>query len=299
MAAADTEEMSTDRWLVPSPEHPTLAEAVAQAVDGTHIELMAGYKEELHAPLIVDKAIFVEGPGDCSSLIVGQESVVVAAGSARDAVLFRRVRFRMTGEAGLVGLVIAGGCTLEDCEVEATAVGIEVAARTGNAARLVRSVVRYCEVGISLAGGAHAAVLTSSRVERCTCGIAVTGLDVNEGWNDALGSLTDVTLADNREADLRLRGWSIREKVDGVVRQAPPGKEVDVVGWPTEQFSVVVPTDAGPVVLHLNKGRVNAALFEKEDEEDADDADLSKGPPFLECEEEDTEVLQFQSRSEP
>ena len=62
------------------------------------------------------------------SLMYAKESIIVSAGSTRNAVLLRRLRLRMIGAEGLVALVIVGGCTLEDCQVEATAVGIEIAA---------------------------------------------------------------------------------------------------------------------------------------------------------------------------
>lgn len=269
IAAADGEEdeqPGVQRWVVPSEAWPTLQAAVEQAGDGTRIKLQSGYKEELSRPLILDRAVFIEGARDGSSRIVGEESIIVAAGGATNTVLLRRLQIHITCAPALV---IAGGCTIQCCEVRAAGVGIEVAAHAGRAVHVLRSVVRDCDVGISLAGAASGASLEGSRVERCARGVAVTGLDVEEGWSNVLGSLTGVTLSNN-VADLFLRGWSVKEKASGLVRRAPPGEELSMRGWPKEDLHVVAPTDRGPVVLAFSQGRVNAALFDDEEEEAAE-----------------------------
>ncbi|CAE8624624.1 unnamed protein product [Polarella glacialis] len=260
------EASAAQRWTVPSPEHPTLAAAVEQAFDGTHIQVLSGYSECLAGPLILDRSIFLDGPADCSALITGEEGLIVAAGAALNTVVLRRLRIRVVG--GCPALLLAGGCTVDRCEVETagSGVGIEVAAHSGNAVQILRSVIRDCQVGVSLAGGAAAAVLDGSHVERCVCGVALTGLHVGEGWSEVLVSLAGASLALNSEADLRLRAWSVQEQASGLIRHAPPGEEVSVCGWPGEQCNVVAPTDRGPVVLHFNGGKVNATLFEDEDE---------------------------------
>lgn len=262
---------------VPSAAWPTIAAAVEDAEDGTKIEVAAGYHEVLQGPLILDRAILIEGPGDRDPLLIGEDSIIVAAGAARNRVILRRLRFRISG--GAPAIVIVGGCTIEECEIESEGVGLEVAAHSGNAARILRTLVRGCEVGISLAGGASAAVIEGSHVQRCDCGIALTGLNVKEGWSDALSTFADVTMFENKTADLRIQGWSVQEKATGVVREAPPGEQVSVTGWPLEQSSVVAPTDRGPVVLHVEGGRVNATLWDDEeaDEEPRSHSDSDRG----------------------
>merc|ERR1712187_721323 len=119
--------------------------------------------------------------------------------------------------------------------------------------------------------------ISASHVERCRYGIALTGFDVSEGWNDSFGSISDVTLVDNAEADLKLQAWSVKETATQIVRQAPPGQEVAVQGWPAEKCSVVVPTDRGAVILLFDASRINATLFEDE-EDNAQDYSYEGSP---------------------
>lgn len=264
------------RWIVPSSETPTLAAAIERCSDGTHIEMLSGHVEELQTPLIIDSAIFLEGPADGSSIIVGEEGIIVAAGPASNSVVLRRLRLRVTG--GGPALLIAGGCTVDRCEISTAGagVGVEVTASSGAAVTLERCMVYDCEVGISLPGGAAAAHLEGTAVEGCACGVAVTGLDVREGWSEVLSSIAGATLVNNGDADLRLRAWSVLE-ASGVLRQAPPNVEVSVSGWPQELCNVVAPTDRGPVVLHFVRGQVNATLFEEEEggEDEEEEEDVS------------------------
>lgn len=259
---------------VPSAAWPTIAAAVEEAEDGTKIQVAAGHREALVSPLILDRALLIEGPttplqgGESSvelPLLSGEESIIVAAGAAQNRVMLRRLQLRIAG--GAPAVVIVGGCTIEECEIESAGVGVEVTSRSGDAARILRTLVHGCQVGVSLAGGAAAAVLNGSHIQRCACGIALVGLSVDEGWTDALASVAGVAVSGNTEADLRIQGWSVRERASGVVREAPPGEEVSIQGWPTEHCSVVAPTDHGPVVLHVKAGSVNATLFEDEEEE--------------------------------
>ncbi|CAJ1354617.1 unnamed protein product, partial [Effrenium voratum] len=244
--------------VVPS-QWPSIAAAVEAAEEGALIQVQPNYVEQLLQPLILDKNICLAGPADNSALIQG-EGLIVAGGKSLSSVVLSRLRFQITGGPALL---LAGGCSVERCEVEcAGGVGVEVAAHSE--VRILRSVVRDCQVGISLAGGAASALLEGTHIERCACGLALTGLDVEEGWGDVLAPLSGASLTLN-EADLRLRAWSVREK-GGVMRHAPLGEEISLCGWPYEQCNVVVPTDRGPVVLHINGGKVNATLWDDEDE---------------------------------
>lgn len=258
--------------VVPSAEFATVAAAVQGAGDGTLIQVKPGHAETLAFPLILDHAVYIEGPADTSAKLEGEEGLIVAAGGAANTVVLSRLHLRVVG--GGPALLLAGGCSVERCEIDTcgNGVGIEVAAHSGSAVQILRSVIRDCQVGISLAGGAAAAILEGTHIERCACGISLTGLDVEEGWSDALVSLSGASLALNSEADLRLRAWSIREKA-GELRQAPPGREISACGWPSEQCNVVAPTDRGPVVLHFDAGKVNATLWDGEDDEVEQDAD--------------------------
>merc|ERR1712176_817962 len=82
-------------------------------------------------------------------------------------------------------------------------------------------------------------------------------------------------LSENSESDLRLQAWSVTEKATKVVRQAPPGQEVSVRGWPGEKCSVVVPTDKGAVILLFDGARVNATLFDENENSEDDASDMS------------------------
>mmetsp|Transcript_61579 Transcript_61579/g.115156 ORF Transcript_61579/g.115156 Transcript_61579/m.115156 type:complete len:305 (-) Transcript_61579:76-990(-) len=282
MASLTADLESIPRRVVPSAEFPTVASAVEGAENGTLIQVMSAHCEKLESPMILDRALYIEGPADNTACLEGEEGLIVAAGGAVNTVVLSRLCLRVHG--GGPALLLAGGCSVERCEVDTggRGVGIEIAAHSGHAVQILRSVVRDCQVGISLAGGA-AAILEGSHVERCICGVALTGLDVEEGWSNALASLSGASLTLNSEADLRLRAWSIREK-DGSVRQAPPGREISVCGWPSEQCNVVAPTDRGPVVMHFDAGKVNVTLWDAEDDDndDGDDAgsnaDSSGGP---------------------
>ena len=94
----------------------------------------------------------------------------MAAGSSVASVVLSRLRLRSAGCA----LLLAGGCSVERCEVLGGSVGIEVTKQ--RQVRILRCVVRHCEVGISLAGAS--AALEGTHVERCKCGLSLTGLDV-------------------------------------------------------------------------------------------------------------------------
>lgn len=254
----------TSAIVVPSASYSTLADAVAGAADGTRIKVLAGHTEVLCQALIIDRAVFIEGPEDGSCHIRGEEGIVVAAGPVRQSVLLRHISVTSTVAPALV---IVGGCTIEACVIEASGIGIEIAAHAGSSVCIRQSLVHRCRVGISLSGGA-AALLEDTRVQRCDCGVAITGLVIREGWNEVLGSLSGGDFESNADADLLLRAWSIRERDSDVVRYAPSGGsagEVAVRGWPREACSVVAQTDSNVVVLAFRGGEVNATLFDGDD----------------------------------
>lgn len=288
-------------WIVPSASWPTLAAAVACATDGTHIEVQSGYVETLSEPLILDRAVFIEGPLDGTARLTGDESIVVAGDAVESTVVLRRLELQLSASPAIL---VAGGCTIEACTIEGPHppdnVGIEVTAGAGRAARILNSVVRGCQTGISLSGGA-ATVLAGTRVELCTDGVVITGLNVKEGWNEVFGRLENVTFEENSGANMSLRGWSVLEK-SGTLRLAPPGEEVAVRGWPLEACNVVAPTDRGPVVLHFTGGQVNATLFEDDEEDDTaadfEDALETVCPGHLPCSLGE-EALALQTASEP
>lgn len=246
---------------VPSPTWPTIAAAVACAMDGTKIEVQSGHSEVISEPLILDHAIFIEGPTDCSARLTGDQGMIIAGGSVENGVVLRRLELHVSATPALL---VAGGCTVDGCSIEGAEVGIEVTEKAGSTVRILQSVVRGCQTGISLSGSATTA-LSGTRLERCGDAVAVTGLNVREGWNEVFRTLEDVVFWENSGANLALRGWSIREK-SGVDRLAPPGEELAVRDWPKEACSVVAPTDRGPVVLHFTGCRVNATLFEDDDD---------------------------------
>lgn len=202
---------------VPSLRFPTVAAAVEAASPGTLIRVEQGHTETLLQPMIIDKAICICGPADNSAQLDG-EGLIVAAGPNVDSVVLSRLRLRSTH--GGAALLLAGGCSIERCEVDTggQGVGVEVTASTSRLVRLLRCVVRDCEVGVSVAG-ATAALLEGTHIERCRCAVSLTGLDVQEGWCDVLQSLATASLALN-EVDLKLRGWSVLEKA-GAIRRAP------------------------------------------------------------------------------
>jgi hypothetical protein len=250
--------------VVPSAAWPSLVAALESAQDGTHIEVLPDYRETLTEPLILDRAILIDGPADCSARFLGEEGIVIAGDARMNSVVLRRLEFHL---GAAPALLVAGGCTLLNCSVQGADVGIEVTARTGRAVQILNCLVRGCRTGISFSGRA-ATELAGTRVEHCTDAVAITGLDVNEGWNEVFGTVEGVVFEKNEGANLTLRGWSICEK-SGVVRLAPPGEEIAVRGWPREACNVVAPTDQGPVVLHFTGGQVNATLFEDDYEEGA------------------------------
>eukprot|EP00434_Breviolum_minutum_P008500 symbB.v1.2.007499.t2/scaffold458.1/size201867/5 len=194
-----------------------------------------------------------------------KQGLIVAAGPEVETVVLSRLRLHCTVNS--VALLLAGGCSVERCEVDTSGKGVGIEITASSAVRVLRCVLRDCEVGISVAG-ATAALLEGSHIERCRCAVSLTGLDVQEGWCDILSSLATASLALN-EVDLRLKGWSVLEK-GGAVRQAPLGEEISLSGWPLEQCNVVVPTDRGPVVLHISGGKVNATLWDDEAAEESE-----------------------------
>jgi len=279
--------------VVPSDMWPTLAAAAAHAMDGTHIQISSGHTEELRGPLILDQAVCIEGPADCSARFVGADGIIVAAGNRSNTVVVRRIRLYVTAGPAMV---VAGGCTVDTCEIRANGVGIEAASHTGHGVQVRRTVVRGCQVGISLAGGAVAAVLDNARIEHCQCGVLLTGLELEEGWNKVLVSLAGVAFVET-DADLRVRAWSIREKASGVVRKALPDQEVTISGWPKEPCSNVAPTDGGAVVLTFKEGWVNATLFEAEDdaEEGGSHSDVSPSKASF----HEADMLALETKSDP
>ncbi|CAK9022951.1 unnamed protein product [Durusdinium trenchii] len=224
----------------------------------------SNHREALLQPMIIDKAICIAGPADASALLEG-EGLIVAAGPSMSSVVLSRLRLRVAH--GGCALLLAGGCSVERCEVDTAGMGIGIEVASHRDVRVLRCVVRDCEVGISVAGAA-AALLEGTHIERCKCGLSLTGLDVKEGWCDVLEPLATASLTLN-EVDLKLRGWSVQDQA-GAVRQAPAGEEISLSGWPLEQCNVVVPTDGGPVVLHINGGKVNATLWDDEAEAEED-----------------------------
>uniref|UniRef100_A0A7S1QGA3 Right handed beta helix domain-containing protein n=1 Tax=Alexandrium catenella TaxID=2925 RepID=A0A7S1QGA3_ALECA len=248
--------------VVPSGAWPSLAAAVAEAPDGTFIQVLAGHAETLAAPLIIDHNICIEGPAEGSARLFGEESVIVAAGKELDAVFLRHLKLEVTR---VPALVLAGACTVEQCTIEGAEVGVEVAAHAGSVVRIQHSIVRACRVGVSLAGGSEA-VLEGTVIEGCRQGVAVTGLTVHEGWNPTLGSLAGATFLRNAE-DLVLRAWGVQGRRGGAELRAAAESEVAVRGWPAEACSVVAPLESGGAVLHFSGASVNATLFEEEGEE--------------------------------
>eukprot|EP00913_Durusdinium_trenchii_P001284 g1183.t1 len=219
---------------------------------------MSNHREALLQPMIIDKAICIAGPADASALLEG-EGLIVAAGPSMSSVVLSRLRLRVAH--GGCALLLAGGCSVERCEVDTAGMGIGIEVASHRDVRVLRCVVRDCEVGISVAGAA-AALLEGTHIERCKCGLSLTG------WCDVLEPLATASLTLN-EVDLKLRGWSVQDQA-GAVRQAPAGEEISLSGWPLEQCNVVVPTDGGPVVLHINGGKVNATLWDDEAEAEED-----------------------------
>jgi len=264
-AAELPHEPSLLQRVVPSASWPSLAVAVADATDGTFIQVLADHVETLAAPLIIDHNICIEGPIEGSARLFVQESIVVAAGKSKNAVFLRRLKLHSKGVAALV---IAGACTVDCCMIEGASVGIEVAAHAGSVVRIHRSLICDCGLGISLAGGSEA-VVEGTRIQQCKRGVAVTGLTIEEGWNQTLGSLAKASFVQNVEADLVLRAWGIQGRRSGAeLRAASESGEVAVSGWPSEACSVVARLESGAAVLHFSGGNVNATLF---DEDGADD----------------------------
>lgn len=257
--------------VVPSDAWPSLALAAADAPDGTSIQVRAGHTETLSAPLIIDHNICIEGPAEGSARLFGEESIIVAAGKELDAVFLRNLKLQMQG---VPALVLAGACTVEQCTIEGAVVGVEVAAHAGSVVRIQHSFVHDCRIGISLAGGSEA-LLEGSRIERCRQGVAVTGLMIDEGWNQTLGSLAGATFLRNEEADLVLRAWGIQGRRGRAELRAADDSEVAVLGWPAEACSVVAPLESGGAVLHFNGGNVNATVFD----EDGDESESSCSTP--------------------
>jgi hypothetical protein len=257
---------------------------LADAEDGTVIQVGNGHTEALTAPLIIDRAVTIEGPAGpgAPARLAGEETIIIASGRAKDAVVLRHLSFEIIG---VPALVIAGGCTVERCTIEGAETGIEVAAHAGSAVKVQRCAVRKCRVGVSLAGGAEAE-LDGSHIELCTLGVSVTGLQIQEGWNPILGSLAKANFVSNTDADLTLRAWSILEKGTEVIRNAAPDGEVIVKGWPAEACNVVAPTESGAVVLLFKGGNVNATLFQDDEDggdgEEADDVAANPGQSFTE-----------------
>lgn len=256
----EAEPCSQPDWVVPD-ICPSIAFALADAADGTHIRVLPGHVEELLVPLIIDCAVFIEGPEDGSAQLVGSEGIVVNAGKSKKAVVLRNLNLCIEGG---VALMIAGGCSVESCVIEAASVGVEIAAHAGQAVSLERSIVQRCRTGVSLAGSTTIH-LEGSSIEHCASGVCVTGLQIEEGWNQILGRLSKASFVDNSGADLVLRSWSIKESSTEVIRHAILGEEVEVGGWPSDSCSVVARTDSGAVVLHFSGGNVNATIFEEEE----------------------------------
>lgn len=265
---------TTASWKVPSTAWPSLAAAVACATDGTHIEILSDYSEVIIEPLILDRSICIEGPRDCSAKLLGEESIVIAGEMVGNAVVLRRLHLKLKCTPALL---IAGGCMIENCRIEDSEIGMEVTARTGSSVRILNNIIRNCGTGISLSGGASAA-LAGTRVEDCADAVVITGLDVKEGWNEVFGTVEDIAFVNNSGANLTLRGWSIYEQ-SGAVRLAPPGEVITVRGWPLESCNVIAPTDHGPVVLHFTGSKVNTTLFEDEYEGVASDDENSMTSP--------------------
>merc|ERR1719215_1312840 len=265
------------RIVVPSDSWPTLAAAVADAEDSTQIHIQQGHSEVLRSPLIIDKAVHIEGPegGHCS--IESEESVIVAPGK-NGVVVLKRLELKVFGAPALI---LAGGCHLEHCSIDGASTGVEVAAHAGSTVRIQASVVQNCKIGVSLSGGADCA-MDGSQIQQCVIGCSVTGMLIKEGWNEKLGSMAKAKFTDNVDADLMLRGWSIQEKGGEGVRFSAPDGEVVVKGWPSEACNVVAPTESGAVVLLFNGGQVNATLFEESDEEEESDGGSDADSPMAE-----------------
>jgi len=259
-------------------QYPTLVEALHHAEPGSTIEIASGHQEYLPDSLIIDKTVVIEGPqglGGFSAsapLLFGEESIIVATESSTDFVALKRLRFSCRG--GLPTVVLASGCVMEECDIESSGVGVDVLARSGGNVRLISCRLHHCQVGISFKGSFAAATLEGTNVERCRCGLVLTGLEVTEGWNtDTLTPLVGVALVENEDADLMIHGWDVKEQAYGTIRRAPPGGEVSVRGWPRESCSTVAGTDLGPVVLHFNGPSINATLFEQDHEGSASGSD--------------------------
>jgi len=246
-----------ERRLVPSHHWPSLASAVADAPDGTLVQVLSGHSETLDAPLVVDSNVCIDGPAEGSARTFGQESIVVAAGKAKDAVFIRRLKLHIQGGPALI---IAGACTVDHCTFEGADVGIEVASHAGRIVRIQDCFVHECRVGVSLAGGSEA-VLEGTRVQHCDRGVVVTGLAISEGWNQTLCSLALANFVSNSEANLALRALSICEQGSNMVAEG----EVVLSGWPHEISSAVVPLGRGAAVLHFRGANVNATVFEEEE----------------------------------
>jgi len=292
---------TTASWIVPSPSWPSLAAALARATDGTHIEVLPDYSEVIIEPLILDCSICIEGPRDCSAKLLGEEGIVIAGHMVGNAVVLRRLHLKLSSAPALL---IAGGCMIDNCIIEGAEIGIEVTARSGSAVRILNNRIRNCGTGISLSGGA-AAALAGTRVEDCSDAVVITGLDVKEGWNEVFGAVEDIAFVNNSGANLTLRGWSIYEQ-SGAVRLAPPGEQITVRGWPQEACNVIAPTDHGPVVLHFIGGKVNTTLFEDDYEGgtiDDDDKDACTSPTYgfrnFQMEVSPEESLPMQESTEP
>lgn len=266
------------RMVVPSDAWPSLAAAVADAEEGTQIHIQQGHSETLLAPLIIDKALHIEGPEGGRTTIRSEESVMISPGKA-GVVVLKRLELKIVG---VPALIIAGGCHLEHCCIDGADVGVEVAAHAGSSVRIQGSVVQKCRLGVSLSGSADAD-MDGSQIQQCSVGCWVTGLRMEEGWNSQLAAVAKAKFKDNSDSDLTLRGWSVHEKGGEGVRFSAPDGEVVVKGWPADIVNVVAPTEHGAAILLFNGGQVNATLFEEEEEEvndgGSDDDNLAAESP--------------------
>jgi len=247
-------------WEVPSPEWGSLAEAVEAAPEGTHIVVLAGHVELLTTPLVIDRTLYIEGPDAREGVarFIGEDGIVIAAMHGDQSVVLRRLSLNITHAPAIV---IAGGCSVERCRIEAAGVGIEVAAHIGSIVNITRSLVRGCRVGLSLAGGTVS--LEHSRIEYCSCGLSVTGLEMSESSTDILSSLAGAEFCNNGDADLLLRGWSVRDASG--VSEAQPGTEVVVNSWPREPCKILTKTESRPAILYFKDGTVSATFTSETD----------------------------------
>eukprot|EP00439_Symbiodinium_sp_Y106_P070212 s5111_g12.t1 len=240
---------------------------------------LPGHAETLAFPLILDHAVYIEGPADTSAKLEGEEGLIVAAGGAANTVVLSRMHLRVVG--GGPALLLAGGCSVERCEIDTcgSGVGIEVAAHSGSAVQILRSVIRNCQVGISLAGGAAAAILEGTHIERCACGISLTGgLERRAGLpfrgilgTELRGRPSLAGLEHSREGWATPTGPTWTRDFGVSTPQLSPSF-TDAMHPPEAAAPprrAQAPTDRGPVVLHFDAGKVNATLWDGEDDEDA------------------------------